>query len=941
MADDIINIATYTFDTAKLEQSLDSLQTRMFELRKEQEANRKAYNDATKEINELIKVNQLLTNANQKGGEAYKANEARIAELTKVQEANFKAQQATATQLNAVTKEYRTTNQALQALTTSNGQAVTAQVALTNALSREINTREEAKRSNIELNRIKDQLNVNIKEEADLLVLLNAKVNENNALLKESGSEREKEIANVGRYSESIQEAAGAMSPFNGGLFAFIQRAKEAGGAAPLLTGGFAAIRAGLIGATQAGIAFLATPIGAAIGLLAVAIGAIVGAFKFMTAAMNSTEEGSAKLAKVTGAITGVFNGLWKIVKPLGEFIGGAFIAYFELLSTALSKAVDGIAAALEFLGFDETAASLKGFKEEIVASSKAAVDLAAAELELDKAQRQAKKTQLEYQKEAEKLRQARDDESRTIRERIALNDQLGVVLQKQLEEELRIAQAALKVANLRIKSEGETTETLDEQAAALTEIADIEERIEGQRSEQLSNLNGLRREAAAQEKQRQDEARQRAEKAHQDALTRMQAELDLYIESQGIKKKSLEDSLTFEQNVRDRELAILKRNLEAKKITQEQYNAEALAIQNEFLSKQAELTIENAELELEMFRLQNERKLSENQYFSSELYNQELDRINAISEAEANALKLRLENGLINQKEYEVALLQLDKETQSQRDAAFKERETAQREKEAIDLENERIAQGVAFEYDLQEQLRRYDIERSAQREAAMKAGADMVAFDKATAEQRIGIERNVQNNIQELYADAFSNIATILGENTAAGKAAAIAEATISTYQAANKALAAYPPPFSYIAAGAAIATGLANVKKITAVKSVAGQKPKYARGGVVEGAGTGTSDSVDILAARGETIINANSSAMFSDALSAINVAGGGVPFANNPILQNTLTAGSNTNNQMAEMVAEAVAKGAAAGTALGAKQGISDLTYDRKVMNDAQF
>jgi hypothetical protein len=941
MADDIINIATYTFDTAKLEQSLDSLQTRMFELRKEQEANRKAYNDATKEINELIKVNQLLTNANQKGGEAYKANEARIAELTKVQEANFKAQQATATQLNAVTKEYRTTNQALQALTTSNGQAVTAQVALTNALSREINTREEAKRSNIELNRIKDQLNVNIKEEADLLVLLNAKVNENNALLKESGSEREKEIANVGRYSESIQEAAGAMSPFNGGLFAFIQRAKEAGGAAPLLTGGFAAIRAGLIGATQAGIAFLATPIGAAIGLLAVAIGAIVGAFKFMTAAMNSTEEGSAKLAKVTGAITGVFNGLWKIVKPLGEFIGGAFIAYFELLSTALSKAVDGIAAALEFLGFDETAASLKGFKEEIVASSKAAVDLAAAELELDKAQRQAKKTQLEYQKEAEKLRQARDDESRTIRERIALNDQLGVVLQKQLEEELRIAQAALKVANLRIKSEGETTETLDEQAAALTEIADIEERIEGQRSEQLSNLNGLRREAAAQEKQRQDEARQRAEKAHQDALTRMQAELDLYIESQGIKKKSLEDSLTFEQNVMDRELAILKRNLEAKKITQEQYNAEALAIQNEFLSKQAELTIENAELELEMFRLQNERKLSENQYFSSELYNQELDRINAISEAEANALKLRLENGLINQKEYEVALLQLDKETQSQRDAAFKERETAQREKEAIDLENERIAQGVAFEYDLQEQLRRYDIERSAQREAAMKAGADMVAFDKATAEQRIGIERNVQNNIQELYADAFSNIATILGENTAAGKAAAIAEATISTYQAANKALAAYPPPFSYIAAGAAIATGLANVKKITAVKSVAGQKPKYARGGVVEGAGTGTSDSVDILAARGETIINANSSAMFSDALSAINVAGGGVPFANNPILQNTLTAGSNTNNQMAEMVAEAVAKGAAAGTALGAKQGISDLTYDRKVMNDAQF
>jgi hypothetical protein len=37
------------------------------------------------------------------------------------------------------------------------------------------------------------------------------------------------------------------------------------------------------------------TPVGAAIGLLALAVGVVVGAFKFMTASLNSTEAGSQK----------------------------------------------------------------------------------------------------------------------------------------------------------------------------------------------------------------------------------------------------------------------------------------------------------------------------------------------------------------------------------------------------------------------------------------------------------------------------------------------------------------------------------------------------------------------------------------------------------------------------------------------------------------------
>jgi hypothetical protein len=77
------------------------------------------------------------------------------------------------------------------------------------------------------------------------------------------------------------------------------------------------------------------------------------------------------------------------------------------------------------------------------------------------------------------------------------------------------------------------------------------------------------------------------------------------------------------------------------------------------------------------------------------------------------------------------------------------------------------------------------------------------------------------------EISTDGFNNLSKILGEQSAAGKAAAIASATISTYQSATdsyKSLAGIPvigPALGFAAAGAAIAAGVANVKRITSTK------------------------------------------------------------------------------------------------------------------------
>lgn len=49
-------------------------------------------------------------------------------------------------------------------------------------------------------------------------------------------------------------------------------------------------------------------------------------------------------------------------------------------------------------------------------------------------------------------------------------------------------------VANLRIDAEGKTTDLLDARAEALAEISDIQERITGQESEQLTNRVSLQK---------------------------------------------------------------------------------------------------------------------------------------------------------------------------------------------------------------------------------------------------------------------------------------------------------------------------------------------------------------------------------------------------------------------------------------------------------------
>lgn len=99
-----------------------------------------------------------------------------------------------------------------------------------------------------------------------------------------------------------------------------------------------------------------------------------------------------------------------------------------------------------------------------------------------------------QYDRQAEQQRQIRDDDRKTIEERIAANEKLGEILNEQEKVLKANAEAAVASAQAQFdKLKNDENEIALIQAK--NELKAIEAQIEGQRSEQLANSNALQRE--------------------------------------------------------------------------------------------------------------------------------------------------------------------------------------------------------------------------------------------------------------------------------------------------------------------------------------------------------------------------------------------------------------------------------------------------------------
>ncbi len=183
---------------------------------------------------------------------------------------------------------------------------------------------------------------------------------------------------------------------------------------------------------------------------------------------------GSALVKVFKGDFAGASETAKAAVKDLTEVVTGNVVETVEM-EKAITKVTDKI----------------KDYAKSTLDSAKAIVTL---RKESELAQVQVQGLIEEYDRQAEKLRQVRDDETKTFEERIAANEELGRVLKEQEEEMLKLVDIQIKAA----QADVDKNNSLENQIAlqeALNEKKAVEAQITGFQSEQLVNQVSLQKE--------------------------------------------------------------------------------------------------------------------------------------------------------------------------------------------------------------------------------------------------------------------------------------------------------------------------------------------------------------------------------------------------------------------------------------------------------------
>jgi hypothetical protein len=197
-----------------------------------------------------------------------------------------------------------------------------------------------------------------------------------------------------------------------------------------------------------------------------------------------------------------------------------------------------------------------------------------------------------------------------------------------------------------------------------------------------------------------------------------------------------------------------------------------------------------------------------------------------AAKDAASDADKLAKTNEDI-QKEAQNTATDNANKSNDRRKKEFEDRQAHLKNLASLDLQD-----SANRELTLEERLNKINERERLANQIVFANEDERTAYSKANAEARKQIaedEAQAKVAAAQFYADSLNAIADLIGKDTATGKALAVAAALTSTYLSAQKAYESQFKPLAIvdspvrgaIAAGVAVASGLANVKKILAVK------------------------------------------------------------------------------------------------------------------------
>ena len=608
------------------------------------------------------------------------------------------------------------------------------------------------------------------------------------------------------------------------------------------------------VGDTRRNVGNYAEDIEAATANLGGMTGATGQMIKGMTGGIASIKAFNAALmanpfVAIASAILAVISAIGKLMDRNNELAVSVktILAPIELIITKVLDAVAALFAEIVKVFEWLAEAYIKVYNwlglisDETVKSIETARGMAQVQRDIYNAETDNVLVLARQRRELEKMKTIVAEQTKSLQERTEAADR-GVEILRQMEEaELSVLRAKYE----QIKAQNALSYTSDEdrrkEVEALAALEQKQAEYEAQRRELIGQRSGFenteRANAAAADKKRaedyakaQKEAAEKAKKAKEDA-DKKAAETAKRVQQEVLK--------SYETGITELQLRIRERNI----------------------------------------GIVDKRKSLEDQ--------------NELNQAILEKERYRLEQGLITQAEFDNIRYEQQVAFQEKVAAIEAEEEAKRKEAKAMDLENQRAIEEENITSDFERETLRLEQQYQMEVAAAEKVGADVTLIEAKYAQIREKREKDLVNAKLQMTADIAGQISNIMGQESAAGKVFALAQATINTYLGASKAIA-QGGIWGVAQAAIVIAAGLKQVASIAKVKEDVPKTNtsvrKYAKGGQIFGP-SHSQGGVTFVGSNGQRfeaeggenmyILNRKASSAIN-ALSALNMQYGGRSF-----------------------------------------------------------
>lgn len=701
----------------------------------------------------------------------------------------------------------------------------------------------------------------------------------------------------VGNYENAMKSALGANNKYVATLMLMKDGNMNLGAALKTTTSVVISFGKALFAA------IMANPI---IAVIAGIVAVLTGLVKIM----RGNEEQSARLDAVLAPLKRTFEGIVAVLQIVAGWVLDVAEG-FEALALQVTKLGEKIPVIGKYF---------KQSNDAMLASIQLSKDKAA----LDKQTRELDVANAKAQYESSELRKKAEDRVKyTAEERLKFVQEANAKEQEILDNRLKIAEEQFRIAQEEATYNENSKEVNEDLAKMEANLYLVRKEHSDKTKELMTKENEIRNQSLTAEKTRLAQAK----KATEEAVKQKQKELELIRQAEDAALSLVKEGIEKQRQVinvqYDRQIEDLKRKLSTEKnltdaakkalndsiiLAEQKRDADLKKLSDDSIQAQIKKETERIQLQLDSVK-----------EGTSQEHNLRLSLIEHNRQAEL-AANLQLAEEL-RQSEADINAA-YNKLVADENEAFRKEQFDKQSEYIRLEWENKilQLREGTLQEYDLKVQQAQADYDLLVNMDAATKAALYESDIEYTNAvlqsQKRITEAKQAQVNAENEFVlmqieaattvtDAFSSMIDTFAEDNenlaAFAKTVALFNIGLSTAEALAKGVASAQAvgfPANIPAIATTIAAIMANIVKAKQLVSKE-KNPKYADGGEITGP-SHASGGVLIEAEGGEGIINKHSMSnpLLRSIASAVNVAGGGVPFSNVPIFPSSSSGGFDT-------------------------------------------